>query len=86
MKGERELFKKRGLTMLVDSYYGDAPTNRERRKCRVVALMKTKYGNIPISFRPTIKVMGLIRSRVKKTGKTMTKVIEDCIEKVLGNG
>tara|TARA_Y100000593_G_C4067320_1_gene217397 strand:- start:317 stop:463 length:147 start_codon:yes stop_codon:yes gene_type:complete len=48
--------------------------------------MKTKFGNIPISFRPTIKVMGLIREQVKKTGKTMTKVIEDCIEKVLGNG
>lgn len=49
-------------------------------------MMKTKFGNIPISFRPTIKVMGLIRGQVKKTGKTMTKVIEDCIEKVLGNG
>ncbi len=28
-----ELFKKRGLTMVVNSYYGNAPTNKERRKC-----------------------------------------------------
>jgi|TARA_R100001530_G_scaffold11670_2_gene11164 hypothetical protein len=48
--------------------------------------MKTKYGDIPISFRPTIRVMELIKERVKKSGKTMTKVIEECIEKVLGNG
>lgn len=48
--------------------------------------MKTKYGNIPISFRPTIRVMGLIKGQIKKSGKTMTKVIEECIEKVLGNG
>ena len=48
--------------------------------------MKTKNGNIPISFRPTIRVMGLIKEQIKKSGKTMTKVIEECIEKVLGNG
>jgi hypothetical protein len=48
--------------------------------------MKTKYGNIPISFRPTVKVMELLKEQIKKSGKTMTKVIEECIEKVLGNG
>jgi len=48
--------------------------------------VKTKYGNIPVSFRPTVKVMELLRKRVKETNKTVTKVIEECVEKVLGNG
>ena len=48
--------------------------------------MKTKYGDKPISFRPTIQVMELLKKQVKDTGKTLTKVVEECVEKVLGNG